>query len=60
MASVTKNIKYRHAVHCLKADPEYGKRMTKALGLSMPTVQKLSKLTNDELNAATMNPDMQD
>jgi len=58
MASVTKNIKYRHAVHCLKADPEYGKRMTKALGLSMPTVQKLSKLSNDELNAATMNPDM--
>ena len=32
MAPVTENIKYRHAVHCLLADEEYGKRMTKALG----------------------------
>jgi catalase len=58
MAPVTVNIKYRHAVHCLKADPEYGKRMTKALKLDMATVKKLAQLSNDELNRATLKPDM--
>jgi catalase len=41
---VTVNIKYRHAVHCLKADPEYGRRMTEALGLDPDKVRDLAKL----------------
>ena len=58
MASVTENIKYRHAVHCLLADPEYGERMTGALGLSMDRVRELSKLTNSELIQATLSDKM--
>jgi Fe2+ or Zn2+ uptake regulation protein len=40
IASVTENIKYRHAVHCLKADEEYGRRMTEALGLEDPRISR--------------------
>jgi catalase len=54
MNGVTDNIKYRHAVHCLKADEEYGTRMTAALGLNIDEVRRLSKLSNNELIAATM------
>ena len=50
---VTENIKYRHAVHCYLADKEYGERITKAMGLDMSKVEKLSKLSNDELNRET-------
>lgn len=53
IAPVTENIKYRHAVHCYKADPEYGERATKAMGLDMNKVLELAKLTNKELNKAT-------
>ncbi len=42
MASVTENIKYRHAVHCYLADPEYGERFTEAAGLCMDKVKELS------------------
>ena len=59
MKPVTTNIKYRHAVHCLHADPEYGKRMAKALGLPLAKVKELAKLTNDELNKATLDPEME-
>ena len=42
-----------HAVHCLKASEEYGKLMTKALKLDFKKVEKLAKLSNDELNKVT-------
>jgi catalase len=58
MEGVTKNIKYRHAVHCLKADKEYGELMTKALGLDLAKVQDLAKLSNNDLNKATLDKNM--
>jgi catalase len=58
IAPCTVNIKYRHAVHCLRADKEYGKRMTKALGLDMKKVKALAQLQNDELIKATLSEDM--
>lgn len=51
---VTKNIKYRHAVHCYLADEEYGTRMSEALGLSLAKVIELSKLDNNGLIQATL------
>ncbi len=54
MASVTENIKYRHAVHCYLADPEYGERFTKAAGLNMDKVKELSKLDHNGLVQATI------
>lgn len=54
MAPVTNNIRYRHAVHCYHADPEYGKRMTEALGLDMDQVHEYAKLSNDDLILATL------
>lgn len=56
--AVTKNIKYRHAVHCLHADEDYGTRMAEAMELSMDKVKELAKLSNKELNAATLDPNM--
>ncbi|MDR0838491.1 MAG: catalase [Oscillospiraceae bacterium] len=53
IASVTENIKYRHAVHCLLADTEYGERITAAMGLDLNRVKELSKLDNDGLIKAT-------
>ena len=47
-------IKYRHAVHCMWADPDYGKRMTKALKLKEADVMKLAKGDQKSLLAATM------
>lgn len=54
IASVTENIKYRHAVHCWKADEEYGARMTAALGLDLNKVKELAKLDNNGLIQATL------
>ena len=51
---VTRNVKYRHAVHCLLADKEYGERITKAMGLDLAKVQELAKLSNAELIQATL------
>ncbi|MDR1531878.1 MAG: catalase [Clostridiales bacterium] len=53
IAPVTENIKYRHAVHCFLADPEYGRRITKALGLDFEKVQELSRLSHKDLVKAT-------
>jgi catalase len=53
MATVTKNIKYRHATHCYLADPEYGERMSRALELDFETVKKYSKLDHEGLAKAT-------
>ncbi|MDD4564082.1 MAG: catalase [Eubacteriales bacterium] len=54
IAPVTDNIKYRHAVHCLLADPEYGERITEAMGLDFNKVKELSKLDNAGLIQATL------
>lgn len=51
--SVTENIKYRHAVHCLLADKEYGERITQAMGLDFAKVAELSKLNMLDLRKAT-------
>lgn len=56
IASVTDNVKYRHAVHSFLADPEYGERMTKAMGLDFEKVKELAKLDNAGLIEATLNP----
>jgi len=53
IASVTENIKYRHAVHCYLGDPDYGERITRAMGLDFARVKEWSKLSNDELLAKT-------
>jgi catalase len=53
---VTKNIKYRHAVHCLWADPDYGKRMAKALKLDWKLVKELAKGDQNSLIKATLKP----
>lgn len=55
---VTINLKYRHAVHCYLADEEYGTRIAQALKLDLKKIEELSKLTNDELNQATLSKDM--
>ena len=58
IAPATANIKYRHAVHCYLADPEYGERFAAAAGLCMDKVIELSKLDNNGLIQATLSEDM--
>ena len=53
IASVTDNIKYRHAAHCHLADEEYGKRLAEALGLKHDKVIKLAKMGREERLKAT-------
>ncbi len=53
IASVTENIKYRHAVHCYLADPDYGTKLAEALKLDLAKVVEWAKLPNDELNRVT-------
>lgn len=50
---VTENVKYRHAVHCLKADSEYGRRIAEALSLDLGRVEELAALSEEELQKAT-------
>ncbi|MEG2323289.1 MAG: catalase [Anaerovoracaceae bacterium] len=52
--SVTDNIKYRHAVHCLWADPAYGKQITAAMGLDINKVNELAKGNQKTLIKATI------
>jgi catalase len=54
IAPVTENVKYRHAVHCFKADDEYGTRVTEAMGLDIGTVRELAKLDEKGLARATV------
>ena len=49
----TKNIKYRHAAHCYKADANYGERIAKALELDFDQVKKLAEMTLEERLLAT-------
>ena len=51
---VTENIKYRHAVHCYWADPEYGERITAAMGLDLNKVKELAKGNHKSLIEATL------
>ena len=53
IASVTENIKYRHAAHCYLADQEYGQRIAQALGLQLDKVAALSKMSREERLRAT-------
>lgn len=53
IAPVTKNIKYRHAAHCYKADAEYGRRLAEALGLKMERVEELAAMSHEERLYAT-------
>lgn len=41
MTGVTKNVRYRHAVHCYLADKDYGERMATALDLDFAKVKEL-------------------
>ena len=50
---VTDNVKLRHCAHCYKADPEYGMRLTEALGLDVEEVKRLAALGYVERMAAT-------
>lgn len=54
IAPVTDNIKYRHAVHCYWADPSYGERITKAMGLELDKVKELAKGDHKALVEATI------
>ena len=54
MASVTENIKYRHAAHCYLVDVEYVERFAKAAGLDTDKVKELSKLDHEGLVQATL------
>ncbi|MEG2074436.1 MAG: catalase, partial [Angelakisella sp.] len=54
IASVTDNIKYRHAVHCYWADKDYGTRITKAMGLDLKKVEELARGNHNSLVAATI------
>lgn len=56
IATVTNNVKYRHATHCYLADADYGERITKAMGLDLEKVKELSKLDNSALIQATLQP----
>ncbi len=58
IASVTENIKYRHAVHCYLADPEYGERFVEAAMQDMDKVKLLAKLNQSELTLATLQEQM--
>ena len=53
IAPVTENIKYRHAVHCYKADKDYGFRIADALSLDRAKVEELAKLSESDLQKAT-------
>jgi catalase len=54
IAPCSENIKYRHAVHCLWADRDYGERITGAMGLDLNTVEELAKGDHKSLVKATL------
>lgn len=53
MAGVTENVRYRHAVHCYRADGEYGRGIADALGLDPAKVEEMASLSERELQDAT-------
>ena len=50
---VLANSSHRSGTHCYLADEDYGKRISKALGLDLAKVKAYAKLSNNELNRAT-------
>lgn len=58
IAPCTSNIKYRHAVHCYLADPEYGERLASAMGVDFDKVKELATLDNAGLIKATLQEEM--
>ncbi|MDR3205778.1 MAG: catalase [Candidatus Methanoplasma sp.] len=54
IASVTRNIKYRHAAHCYIADKDYGTRIAGALGLDLNNVKRLAGLSHADRMKATI------
>lgn len=59
MATVTDNIKYRHAAHCYLADPEYGTRLAGAMLLDVGKVKALAAMSEDERLRATRDMESQ-
>lgn len=55
MEGVRETIRYRHAAHCYKADPDYGTRIAKALKLDLKEVVALASLSEKELQQKTAN-----
>ena len=53
MQGTTDNLKYRHAVHCYKADPDYGERLINAFNLDMNYLKHLTTLSEKELQFET-------
>lgn len=53
MATVTANIKYRHAAHCYLADTDYGTQLAEAMGLNMEKVRELAAMSEQERLKAT-------
>ena len=53
MQGVTENIRYRHAVHCQRADPEYGRMVSEALGLDHGRVEAMTAMDEDGLRRET-------
>ena len=53
MQGTTDNLKYRHAVHCYKADPDYGERLINAFNLDMDYLKHLTTLSEKELQFET-------
>ncbi len=49
----SENVKYRHAAHCYLADPDYGSRLAKALGLALDQVVRLAGMSHAERMQAT-------
>lgn len=54
IASVSNNVKYRHAAHCFKADKEYGQRISQAMGLDVARAEKLAMEDSMKINELTM------
>jgi len=48
-----KRIQLRQTALFFKADPEYGNRVAKGLGLDMNEVERLAKMSQDERAKAT-------
>ncbi|MDR1734421.1 MAG: catalase [Oscillospiraceae bacterium] len=53
--SVSTNVRLRHAAHCYKADPDYGRRIAEIMNLDPHEVKRLAGLSHAERMKATMN-----
>jgi len=53
MIGTTHNVMYRHAAHCTMCDADYGRRVCEAMDLDTAKAMALSKLSHNDLMAAT-------